>query len=207
MEHQQDLAVNNITVLDTENEFGLTVLGSAVIKGSAKIHCNIHVNKEIRTCGNIIPISDSSNLGTCCNKWLDVYSRNAHIDKLTVGELCVDGTTTKTECSTASDCTYETICYTDTITGTTFTINLTNTKRITILNIAGLVTNGIIDVTINLPSSGNTKKLVIVNPNAHRININTNQLAYIDYANNNTTYQTLEFLYDSSQNLWILISK
>jgi len=196
MDHQQDLAVNTLTILDKDKEFGLTVQGNAVIKGSVKVHCNIHINNDIRTCGCIIPLSDTSKLGTVDNKWNTFYSTNGYIDNLTVGTINVSPTLSST---------YEIICYTDTVSGSTFAITLTNTKYISILNLTGIVASGILTITINLPlTSGTTKKLVIVNPNSHIITINNTQLAFITYSNNNT-YQTIEFLYDTPNTQWILI--
>ena len=89
MDCQQDIAINTIIVLDEESEYALKCRGNAEFRQSMKIYDKLHIQNDIRTCGNIIPLSDTACLGTNENQWMDINAVDGTFNKINVDVLNV----------------------------------------------------------------------------------------------------------------------
>jgi hypothetical protein len=89
MDCQQDLAINTLTILDDCNESSILCHGNAVFKNSVKIFNNMHINNDIRTCGNIIPLNHTSSIGSLENMWMDLFVTDGNFNKINTDVLNV----------------------------------------------------------------------------------------------------------------------
>ena len=89
MDCQQDLAIGTLTILDQTSDSSLLCNGNALFKNSVKIHNDLHLFNNIRTCGNIIPLKHTSSVGTCENPWMDIYASDGTFNTLNVDILNV----------------------------------------------------------------------------------------------------------------------
>jgi hypothetical protein len=89
MDCLQDLAINSLTVLDQSCDSSFLCMGDATFVKSIKINNNIHLLNDIRTCGNIIPLRNTSSIGTKDNIWMDIYATDGHFNSINVDELNV----------------------------------------------------------------------------------------------------------------------
>ena len=89
MDCPQDLAINNLTILDQSNEYSLLCMGNAIFRQDIKIYEDLHLYKNIITSGNIIPLNYTSSIGTSEHQWLELHVADANINCLNVDVINV----------------------------------------------------------------------------------------------------------------------
>lgn len=245
MDCLQDLAVNSIVILDNEtsnsveydtfendgNEMNSNVsgqsllcLGDAVFKKSIKIHDKIHINDEIRICGDIIPLGRTSSIGTTNYQWLEsnisygnfnaINSKNTtsltmkcnemNVENINANKITVDNIHIK-------EINYD-LLYINKITNSKIDICL-GAKSLTLINLSQLKFKNKCDdeqnIYISLGSSeiSKQKKIVIINPLQYDIYFCKNEIEFITLEKNNNTYQIYEMIYIAELNKWIIIYK
>jgi hypothetical protein len=205
MESQQDLAVNTLTVLDQSIDTSMLCMGDATFKKNIKVYNNIHLQKDIRIVGNILPISDTSTIGLLDKQWLELYASNGKFNKVDVDILNVN----KINYLDKKDDLEKEYEYINIDNESVqihlgrIRINVKNIKhRIVIYDLSELVINtnlmNIVNSTINIKLNKhdniNKIKIIIINQKNYNIKFDNTQILNIINVNDNV-YQIYEFLY------------
>lgn len=195
MDCQQDLAVNTLTILETEGDDTLKCMGNAEFKKSVKIYNTIHVQNDIRTCGNIIPLDDTATLGNNQHLWMDINAVDGTFNKINVDVLNVK----KINCSSFNDNHNHNHEYIKIITNISL-INLTNKYELSIIDLSEkilpIMITGCenIDLKIKFINYKN-KNIIIINPNKLLISIDNDDVIPFENIRFRDSYQIYNFVY------------
>jgi hypothetical protein len=203
MENLQDLAVNKLTVLDQSIDTSLLCMGDATFKKNIKVYNNIHLQKDIRIRGNILPIEDTSSIGLEDKQWLKLYASSGKFNKIDVDVLnvkqinCLD--IEKKEKKEKKE--YEYINVNDKFSDKV-NINVKTRHHIVIYDLSDLTISikETIHIYLNKNNVLNKVKIIFINPSNYDIKfeglIDTKNDAYLIY----------EFLYVNELNRFIIVN-
>lgn len=228
MDTLQDIAVNSLTILehndvsidDNEQQFALKSMGNAIFKENIKVYKNIHLNKDLRICGDVVPLNKTTLLGTKENQWMEsniscgtfnnIESKIINSNTITSNEITsnyihvqqIEADYIHEKCKKYELININNVCKNKIdlcIDINPFTIlNLTNLKFSTISTDC-IVTVKFVDTLHYI------NKIVIINPNKYNIILQRNNIDFTIEDNNE--YQIYEFLYIIELYKWILVYK